>query len=166
MVHNFNRTHIEFIFISLHSSYFLMKTKSMSYRKKILILLGLEILIFIIGFGIVYPEIMGFCKLNDDNCIFKFPVFSIGESLLIGSPFLIAVSILLIFLKKEFYYFWKKFAKIFLPIAIILIIITPTQYGGFVGINKEMIVWFLSILFLITSIGIIIWKSIELKKMK
>ncbi|MFA6184476.1 MAG: hypothetical protein WC682_05280 [Parcubacteria group bacterium] len=136
----------------------------MNYKKEILILLGVGILMFIIGIGIVYPEMVGLCNINDNACIYKFPVFSLGEPLLLGAPFLIVVSIILFFLRHDFYNVWKKFAKIFLPIAIILILITPTQYGGFVGIDKEMATWGLASLFLISSLGIIIWKSIQLRK--
>ena len=136
----------------------------MSYKKEIFTLLVVEILMFIIGFGIVYPEMVGLCNINDNVCINKFPVFSLGEPLLLGSPFLIVISIILFFLRHDFYSDWKKFAKIFLPVAKILIVITPTQYGGFVGIDKEMATWNLASLFLAISLGIIIRKSIELKK--
>jgi|APHig6443717497_1056834.scaffolds.fasta_scaffold253420_1 hypothetical protein len=88
----------------------------------------------------------------------------VGMPLFLFSIALFFIFFIFLFIKEEIFNYWKKFAKIFLPVAIILIVITPTQYGGFVGIDKEMVTWILSVLFFIISIGIIIYQSIKLKK--
>jgi hypothetical protein len=49
-----------------------------------------------------------------------------------------------------------------LPIAAILIFITPDSTGSiFLDLDKEMATWFLAAIFLISSLGIIIYKSFK-----
>ncbi|MDD5652459.1 MAG: hypothetical protein PHX98_03640, partial [Candidatus Moranbacteria bacterium] len=66
------------------------------------------------------------------------------------------------FFKEKIFIVWSKFAKIYLPIAAILIFITPDSTGSiFLDLDKEMATWFLAAIFLISSLGIIIYKSFK-----
>ncbi|EKE20492.1 MAG: hypothetical protein ACD_7C00551G0001 [uncultured bacterium] len=127
----------------------------MSYGKKISLSIGLMIIMVIIGYLLTEIVRLDFFDSVDE---------SIGIPVFLFSIVLFFIFFIFLFIKEEIFNIWKKFAKIFLPIAIILIIITPTQYGGFVGIDKELATWWLAGLFLVSSVGIIIWKSIELRK--
>lgn len=127
----------------------------MSYRKKIGLSVALIIIMVIIGYLLTEIVRLDFFDSLDE---------SIGIPVFLFSVALLVVYFLFLFMREEIFNYWKRFAKIFLPIAIILIIITPTQYGGFVGVDKELATWFLAVAFLIISLGIIIWKSIQLRK--
>ena len=76
---------------------------------------------------------------------------------------------LLYFLKEGVYKAWRKFAVIYLPIAIFLIAISPTHSSNFlggpsVGYDREGTTIALSIIFLLISLILIIYKSIKLRK--
>ncbi|MFA6184148.1 MAG: hypothetical protein WC682_03520 [Parcubacteria group bacterium] len=138
----------------------------MNYKKKIYWGVAISVGAFFLSIVLAKPEIFGLCNYNDMKCIYNYiDIFdSIAQFVgLFSIAFFIIFSIIL-FCKELVFNYWKKFAKIFLSVAIILILITPTQYGGFVGIDKEMVTWGLASLFLISSLGIIIWKSIQLRK--
>jgi len=60
---------------------------------------------------------------------------------------------------------WKKFSLVYIPIAVILTIVTPDSSGGYFdfggggiggGADRESTAWFLSVLFLIVSLILII----------
>ncbi|EKE20746.1 MAG: hypothetical protein ACD_7C00494G0001 [uncultured bacterium] len=127
----------------------------MNYRKKIGLLVVFTMIMAIIGYLLTEIVRLNFFDSLDE---------SIGIPVFLFSLTLFFIFFIFLFIKEGVFNYWKKFAKIFLPIAIIIIAITPTQQGGFVGIDKELATWWLVGLFLISSFGIIIWKSIELRK--
>ncbi|MDH4330108.1 MAG: hypothetical protein OEV93_00975 [Candidatus Moranbacteria bacterium] len=130
----------------------------MKSKKKESIILMTSIILFLIGYAIVYPENMGICDRNNDACIYSMPTFTIGEPLLFGSISLVVVSIFLFFTNKKSFDIWKKFSIIYLPIAIILILITPVTSGGLININKELTTMWLAGIFFVVSLGIIFGK--------
>lgn len=69
-----------------------------------------------------------------------------------------------LFVNIHVFNYWKKFVLIFFPLAIFFVLLMPSISGGFVGIDKELATLFLAGLFLASSVGIIIWKSIQLSK--
>ncbi|MFA6184151.1 MAG: hypothetical protein WC682_03535 [Parcubacteria group bacterium] len=87
-----------------------------------------------------------------------------GNKLIISAPFLISVSILLLFFKDYVFNIWKKFAIVFVVISVAIISLAPEISEGFIEYSKKYLSWRLSELFLISSLGIIIWKSIQLRK--
>ncbi len=129
----------------------------MSYRKKISLLMILVFFWAVVGY--FFAEIVRLKSFDNLDIYFGIPLF------LFSLVFIILLFFFL-FTKEIVFNSWKKFAKIFISIAMILIIITPTQYGGIVGIDKESATWSLASLFLLASLTIIIWKSIELKRKK
>ena len=138
----------------------------MSYRKKIVWGIISSMVGFFASMVLAKPEIFGLCDMGDKKCIYFFIDYfdNVAKFIFAFSVSFFIIFTMLSFIDESVFNYWKKFAKIFLSIAIILIIITPTQHGGFVGIDKELSTWFLAIAFLIISLGIIIWKSVSLKK--
>ncbi len=82
------------------------------------------------------------------------------------SAVVVVVSFLLLFFKERVFLFWIKYTGIFLILSFIIILFFPDISGGFVGFDKEIIAILLSGLFLILSVGVIIWKAISLRKKK
>ena len=117
-----------------------------------------SIILFLIGYAIVYPENMGICDRNNDVCIFRFPVFTIGEPLLISSFFFILTSLALFWANDNAFKIWKKFAVIYLPILVLVIIIAPATGSGLLDLNKEFFTQWLAGIFFVVSLGIIFGK--------
>ena len=75
----------------------------------------------------------------------------------------------LYFTKEAVYKAWRKFAVIYLPIAIFLIIIGDTSGGGgglggpSMDMDREMATFFFSGLFIFISFILIIYKSLKLR---
>ncbi|HBR78869.1 MAG TPA: hypothetical protein DEA46_00375 [Candidatus Moranbacteria bacterium] len=133
----------------------------MDYRKKKYLKIIISIVGILTGYYFSSPIKHDICR--ETLCI-RIIGGDVGMPLFLFSIVLFLIFFIFLFVKEDVFNIWKKFAKIFLPIAILLIIITPTTYGGFVGIDKELATWWLAGLFLISSIAIIIWKSIQLRK--
>lgn len=140
----------------------------MSHRKILAILLGMSILGIITGFFIVYPESFGVCVNNQDCMDSEFLIFNIAHPLVLGLIPLLPILFILLFLPKEIFKTWKKFAIVLIPISIILITITPIQCSAPLGMcfDKKLITRFLSITFSIISLIIIIYKSVRILLMR
>ena len=82
---------------------------------------------------------------------------------------LIVLSLILFFLREQVFHSWVKFTKWYLPIALLLILISSDTGGGlFIGFgggyDREGMIWFTTGLFLVISLLIIIIKSWRLRK--
>ena len=133
----------------------------MNHRKILGILLGLSLLGIVVGLIFLYPEKIGVCSPNDRECIYP-RAFSIGEPLTFGFIPFIPLLIILFFFYKEIFKTWGKFALVIIPLSIIVIISTPVSCHSILCFNKELMAWSLSILFLILSLIIIIYKSAQM----
>jgi len=94
--------------------------------------------------------------------------FGVLEPLQIASIFLGIVFFILIFVSKELFNTWKKFAFIYIPIGLVLIVITPIQSHGFLSLTPDRydITNFVSYGFLIMSILVLIIKKFFIMKKK
>ena len=136
----------------------------MNHRKILGILLGLSILGIVVGFFIVYPEYFGICGV-DQNCIdSKFLIFNVAHPLVIGLIPLVPILVIMLFLSREVFETWKKFAIVLIPISVILITITPVYCDAPLNLclDKKLITWLTSIGFSILSLIIIIYKSVRI----
>ncbi len=84
---------------------------------------------------------------------------------------LLIVLVVLLFFSEQIFQSWKKFAQIFIPISIILVILAPEHANkGFDGIgyglDKEQTTWWLSGIFLVMSLVVIVYNNLKLKKQK
>jgi hypothetical protein len=140
----------------------------MDYKKKIIWGIVMSVLGFFTSVVLAKPELFSLCEKGDKKCIYFFIDYFDNVAQFVGlfSVIFLLLFFIFLFIKEDIFNIWKKFAKIFLPIAVLLVIVTPTHYGGLVGIDKELVTWWSASLFLISSIGIIMWKSIQLRKNK
>ena len=126
----------------------------MGYKKKILWLIGIAALGFVIT---VFFENLNYRKLD---AIQQFlGLFSIISFILL---------IALYFLAEPVFVTWKKFARIYLPIAAVLVIFEPSSlvlidfYGR--GKDREGLTMFLSGLFILISLILIVRAHRRLKR--
>ncbi len=120
----------------------------MKYKKNIMILLVIS---FIATLVIFY-----FFTEMDPNWLLTFS--------------LSLIFFILLFTKEAVFNAWKKFGIWYIPLAAILIFLAPSDSGGSfgfsMGIDREGATMFLSAIFLIASLIIIILKSIKARKQK
>ncbi|GEM_PF-1677058 len=138
-------------------------------KKYNFIIFALSLLGIIIGYSLVaYPETLGVCKVGDISCLDNsFLIFGLGRPLAITSFFVFLVSIILSFARNEVFRSWLNFAKWFLPLSIIGIIIAPTQTHNLFLVDpfdKQFASLFLSAIFFLVSLLIIAIKSWRLRK--
>lgn len=135
-------------------------------RKKISIvsLIGL-----IVGFILASSDFLAYCR-KFEFCNSKILGEYIGVPLLFLSSAVFVFSIISIKLRDEVFQSWKRFTKYFIPIAYIIILLTPTWgsggfgpgFGGFP--DKETMTYWLTTIFSLVSLILVIVKSWRLRK--
>lgn len=132
----------------------------MSYKKILIILLLLSIILLVSGYIIVFPENYGVCVKGDYACIYP-NANVIGEPLFFGLIPLIPILIILQFFRREVVVAWAKFAVVLMPVIILMIYNTPVQCSAPLGLcfDKKSITRFLSEGFAILSLIIIFTKA-------
>lgn len=130
--------------------------------KKNKLVLMASVIIFVTSIFLGNAQGFGFCDDNSLDCIEMFSE-SLAQPLFLGSMSIIIVSFILIFLKPEIFKIWSKFALFAIPLLAIFIITTPVRCSAALGmcLNKELASWLSSIVFLIISLVIIIYKSLK-----
>ncbi|MEW6610107.1 MAG: hypothetical protein AB1352_00545 [Patescibacteria group bacterium] len=110
---------------------------------------------------------VGICAPRDWGCLDTLDsiVIVVSSLFLILSPFLL----ILAFLHKETFNVWFKFARIYVPISFVLVAITPSGSGGsmFIGLgepDKGSVAWLLGVIFVITSLILIIRSHRRVKR--
>ncbi len=92
---------------------------------------------------------------------------TLGTTLFYFAVSLALIFLVLIFVSKKIFDSWRMFSTIYFFVSIIIISI-PMQPTGNMGptsfIDREAVGTFLAVLFLVISLIIIIYKSIQLKK--
>ncbi|EKE11219.1 MAG: hypothetical protein ACD_15C00117G0001 [uncultured bacterium] len=138
----------------------------MSYKKKIYSTIAFSVFIILLSLALGSPEILGLCEKDDIGCLHKYidrynPIF---VPLFVFSVPIFIISFLLLFLREQVFYAWKKFAVIYVPISIILIFTASPSGDLLFPSLKEMFIFALPVTFLITSLAIITVKSLKLRK--
>ena len=126
------------------------------------VILGVVILLVLLGLLIVYPDAFGLCQKADTSCIFKYPVFSLGEPLMIGMGSMFILIGIIQFVQENTYRDWRKFAMWAIPLGAILIALSPVQGSGVIGIpsfDREIVTWIVSVVFLVVSLIIMALRS-------
>jgi hypothetical protein len=127
----------------------------------IIVLLGL-----ITGLILVYPDKLGICFLfGNPDCLYSFPVFTIGEPLFNFSLCALLVLVILHFLRDEVFKFWLKFAYVWIPLSVLIIFTTQTSSNAWAvgGPTRETVSWIMGGLFVVTSLILIAYKSYQLR---
>jgi len=132
----------------------------MNHKKKVkkIFLISLAILII----SLISEYIVDYYKLY-----YKFET-DILQALFFFPLFLVILSTVLFFTREQVFRSWLRFAKWYLPIAAILILISSDTGGGlFIGFgggyDREGMIWFTAGLFLIISLLLIATKSWKLR---
>ena len=112
-------------------------------------------------------EYTGICAHRDWGCLDTLDaiVVTLTSLLFVASPLVL----ILAFLRQEVFSIWFKFARIYLPIALVLVAITPSSSGGsiFIGFgepDKESVAWLLGAIFVIIGLILIIRAHRRLKR--
>ena len=103
---------------------------------------------------------LGICNINS-SCVFIFD--PIAETLLVFVT-LFFLSLLTYSIRDETYKIWFRFSRIWVPLTVLLVLITPEYSNSLIPIEKGAVSFIFSILFLLISLIIIITKSLSSKK--
>ncbi len=143
----------------------------MKNRKSTVVLLFGSIVAFVVGWVLTsasYVVSFGLCLSKTDTSCVGSVVEGYGQPIFLLSIVLAIASTTLIFLRQEAFVAWKKFAIWAMPIGVILIALTPVQGGsGTIGVpslDREIITWLVSGVFLLISLWIIVRASIANKE--
>ena len=128
----------------------------MSDIKKINKFTLISFILLVLSLVFIDPINLGICSQYDYDC----DNVIAGISVPIGT--FSFVFLVLIFLARKFDYLvinsWLRFSKYYLPIAAVLILLSPTTDSSILGFDKEFMTWVLAGIYLITSLGIIVFK--------
>lgn len=138
----------------------------MNHKNKIYGILITSVIAISISLVLALPEKFGLCAKNDINCLHSYidNFNEIIQVIFFLSIPVVIISFVLLFLREQVFNAWSKFAVIFLPVAVILIIITPTTKKTIIDFDKESVTLLLASIFLITSLLIIFIKSFKLRR--
>ncbi len=110
-----------------------------------------------------YKDYIGICSYKDWSCAYNLSL--VFAPIFIALLIAISVLIVKIITQPSIFNAWKKFAAIYIPIAALLIMMFPKSCG-FMCFDREMAAVWLSAIYVIVSLIIIIKKSIKLRKEK
>ncbi len=131
----------------------------MNKRKKIIWLLILSLICFGVGWYLKNSIEFNLCLISQPTCINK--LTWIGNAIYYGIGALAFIFLILAFAPQAFSA-WKKFAVWFIPLATLLFIFYPDPGSGdYFSPYPEQIFQWVSILYVIISLVIIIWNSKE-----
>ena len=136
----------------------------MPYKKKIILLLALSVILFAVGYVLLHPEIFGLCLPTSSGC--NYPnEFTYGQPIVVGMPFLIIIFLLLLFLSEPIFKAWSKFLLVFVPLSVLFIVFLPTFCGNsIICLTKLLSIKLLGAVFLVISLAIIIYKKVRESK--
>ena len=123
------------------------------------ILLFLSLIISIITLTTSYLGTSTFCGDSLDCMRF---VADMLRSVFVFIPVFI-LSIILYKMRDGIYQSWFKFVRVWIPLTIFLTIISPSYGHGLLPIEKSSVSFFMSILFFLISLIIILTKSLSKK---
>ena len=128
--------------------------------KKRLVILSL--ISIVIGVVLIDPIVSGICSKGDYSCD-DLVGGGIGVTLALFSLVTFFASLLLLKMSDSVFHSWSRFAKWYIPVAAVLIFLSPTTSVGIMGFDKEIVTWLLAGIFFIVSLGIILVKSRQSK---
>ncbi|MFA5831255.1 MAG: hypothetical protein WC878_05495 [Candidatus Paceibacterota bacterium] len=150
-------------------------------NKKILkSILVISVVVFVVAFIPMFPDIFGLCKNFQDVIIngrsygcegwytYFYGNFMFYPILLSPIVFLFSILVLIKIKSEDIFRSWKNFSYWWIPISIFFIAMTPSSSGGSLGsfgmgMDRESVTWFFAVLFFLISLILIIYKSIKLK---
>lgn len=129
-------------------------------RERVYWLVGL-ILLTVFAWLLSYPDSIGICPSYGVDghaiCVSRYVYYAEPFSLLLSS---IALIFLATFLGSfATFNIVRKFSYFYVPAVAILIILTPSISSTLISFDREQVAWFFSIVYVVISIALIIYKS-------
>lgn len=121
--------------------------------KKSVLLVGFLGSLFFILF--LYATKVGLCNLINSSCLETFDSFA--ENITISLP-LFLLSLITFKMRSEVFSAWFKFTRIWVPLSIFLVLISPEYSHGLIPLDKGTVSLAFSALFLVISLFIIFIK--------
>ena len=113
-----------------------------------------------------YPDYVGICPEYGVNgqyaCVDRFILITEPAAALLTA--ISGVFIIALFIQRSAFRAWKLFSAAYVPVAIVLLAITPAVAPNIVSFDREQASWLLSILYIVLSLILIAYKSWRLKK--
>lgn len=135
--------------------------------KKITIIIA--IVGIVLGFILLNPTRFGICQSIYSSggyigCLDE-TKDQIGGVIELFSIALFIISFILLFVRDEVFNAWFKFSRLWLPISLIFVFIASPNDGGVLASpsSRALLIIFSLSLFLMISLGIIIWKSVQMR---
>ncbi len=97
---------------------------------------------------------------------FDFVSYTIGDPISNLSLSLLVTTLVLLPFRDQIFRAWVKFAFWAFPLSILIVMIQPDGGGGYFPslVTKEIVSWWIGILFFLTSLLIIAYKYFTLRK--
>ena len=128
-------------------------------KKKLIWFLVFSLVGFFAGYILTNSLNFNLCSQNDYPC--RDLMNNIGDPLVYGMPALALVFFTLLFTPRAFDA-WKKFAVWFIPLAALLFIFYPDPSSGdYFSPYPEQVFKWVSVLYIIISLILIIYKSLK-----
>ena len=124
-------------------------------KKKLLVLSILGVLLFGVFLTISFKGLCSFSyicdRAHDDSMVYVFFLFI---------PLFI-FSLITYKMREGIFESWWKFARIWIPLSMLAVIISPSYGNWMIPIEKGTVAFALSVLFVIISLVLIIWQSVK-----
>jgi len=124
-------------------------------KKTPVVIFVISLLLLVSSLGVCYGGVEFLCAPNRNESL---AIFIMLFSASIGLS-----SIPLIFVSSSVLSSWLRFAKYYLSLAALLIILSPSVNSSIFGFDKEIVTWWLAGIFLGISVILIIYKQIRAK---
>ena len=125
----------------------------MCSKKTLLIVSLIGTLLFVI---FLFAKDLGLCNLINSSCTDTFD--PIAENLSVLVPALL-LSLITYKMRDEVYQAWLRFARVWVPLSMVLIFLAPEYTSDWMfPVVKGTVAFFSSLLFLVISPILIIWK--------
>ena len=125
------------------------------FNRAALSVVVISLVLLALSLGVCYGGFEDVCAPNkNENTAIFIILFSASIAL---------SGVLLLFFSPLVFASWLRFAKYYLPIAAVLIILSPVSDGSIFGFDKEFMTWLLSGTFFVVSLILITYKQIRLR---
>lgn len=122
------------------------------------VLVGVVILTAV-QYLIAFPEQLGICNVAKiPNCEYGLWDSSLRDPIMMLTIALLFLAILVQFFRQEIFVAWRNFAIAWVPLTLLLIFITNDSTGPLPVPDKETISMACSVLFILVSLSILVYK--------
>ena len=135
----------------------------MMHRLIAVLLCASSIGLIVLGYHLSHPNLVGWCEGDAPGCVSQSMLFGIGHPLLSSIRWLPFFFFALIFVSKEVFHAWWKFALWF-SILPLLFIVSSQPFASIPSPNRVQVTEWMTQLFVIASALFIAWKYWQIRK--